>query len=146
MSVTALNQSFPKIKTIELSLDSFAQCVPNTWLYESAKGAALIGLRRCHEAISVLEQAKQHIPEGYYVDYLNQSLAYMRVNDRPSVLRIYQQLSAKPETVLVKEPKVLRLLTLLGLMLEQPDQAEKFYRLYHQYYSNNVKFEASGGA
>lgn len=127
------------------ALDSFAQCVPNTWVYESIKGVNMIALRRYDEAIRVLERAKQHAPEGEYTDYVNQLVAYRAANESENFLRAYQQLSVAPVEMLITSPKILRMLTRLGLELQLREQAEKFYRLYHQHYGNNDKFEYQVG-
>ena len=127
------------------AIDSFAQCAPDTWLHKTIKSVNLSHLRRYHEAIKILEQAKQDAPAGKYADYVNQLVAYGKVNDRQSMLRTYQQLSAKPEAALRKNPKILQKLTRWGLKLQQPDTAEKFYRLHQQYHAYDAKFESQVG-
>ena len=127
------------------AIDSFVQCVPDAWLHKTIKGVNLINLGRHHEAIKILEQAKQQAPTGQYADYMNQLVAYNSIKDRRSLLRVYQQLGEKPEALLIKKPKVLRALTWWGLILRQPETAEKFYRLHQQYHDNDAEFESQVG-
>ncbi len=126
------------------SIESFAQCMPNTWLYENAKGLNLIKLHKYNEAINLLEKAKQHAPKGIYKNHVNQFIAYMNANKVQAAFKVYQQLATKPQSLLAKRPKTLKNLTLMALKFKDIKQAKKFYNLYSKHYEN-VKFKAQVG-
>lgn len=124
--------------------DSLNKCVPNTWAYHSAKSRKLIRARKYKEAIKVLELAKQVSPKGIYADTINQITAYYSINDAEGGLRVYEELTAQPNEMLVKEREFFQALILISLQLERKKQAKEYYQVYRRYY-DDAEFIAKVG-
>ncbi len=129
-------------KSSQKALKLIDQCVADTWLAKQKKSRNLISLNRISEATKVLERSKNQSPIGLYPTHINLLVIYKKKNDLPSVRRIYNEFSSKPEALLIKQRKTLRTLILTGLFIKNTEDARKFYKLHEKYYPDDRQFRA----
>ena len=122
---------------------SFGYCLPDIWLIGNIKGVNLIGLQRYHEAIEVLEVAKDRAPVAAYLDYINLFLAYYQTRDLENAKRIYEEFRTEPEEDLAVQRISYRKLTQAALYLGEIEQGLELYALHSKYHEKHPELEAA---
>ncbi len=126
------------------ALNSFNHCAPDNWIYYTLTSDSLKELGHYQRAIEILEKKAIKIhPKGAFVDYTKLYLLYMKTNNFPKALAIYQKLSEKPQELLVKDAWTLHNLVTMSMQTKNPQQAKKFYDLRIKHLGQNAILERS---